>query len=478
MQNDHNDGVREISLLSRSFFGHLPEITPLGGEGSNRKYFRLFTDKGESFIATYNKDIPENRAFIALSECFSKEHVRVPRVFCHNEDFTAYIQEDLGDSNLLSLIQDGRNPELCERALKDLIRIQTLPGEIWKDKTAFPAFSTRNVMWDLNYFKYDFLKPCDIVFDEWRLEDDFERLSADILNVHPGLTGFMYRDFQSRNIMVKNNELWYIDFQGGREGPVLYDAISFIWQVKAALPMAEKQRLMDYYVRLLNEMTGVAEPEIMDNSERLHLLRTLQVLGAYGFRGIIEKKSHFIESISGGIENLRYLFEKGVLEPYPELKSAAVKVFDWKERNLNNGNERKDSPLQVKIFSFSYKKGYPADFSGNGGGFMFDCRGMHNPGRYEEFKPLTGIDDKVRKFLEDRGEAEVFIERALELTLPSIKRYIERGFTSLQIGFGCTGGRHRSVYCAEEYFRRLRKYFSDIDIRLEHREQGWIRYGV
>lgn len=262
----------------------------------------------------------------------------------------------------------------------------------------------------------------------------------------------------------------FIDFQGGRKGPVLYDAISFLWQVKAAFTKDEKNILLGKYASFLSKERNIDPSVVLDNVGVFVLFRTLQVLGAYGFRGLVEKRSHFIESLPGAICNLGELVSDGVVDAYPELKSVAEKALNSRFYE----NEKPDK-LTVKVFSFSYKKGYPEDLSGNGGGFMFDCRGMHNPGRYEEYKSLTGLDREVKLFLEERGEVQTFVENALRMVTPSICRYHERGFKNLQIGFGCTGGRHRSVYCAQSVAEKIASNFPKVKVELIHREQGFYK---
>ena len=332
----------------------------------------------------------------------------------------------------------------------------------------YSPFSDRLVRWDLNYFKYDFLKPAGIQFDEDRLEDDFERLIEQLAS--PVFRqGLMYRDFQSRNIMVKENKLWLIDFQGARKGPMLYDAVSFIWQAKAPFSYEERERLGEYYLSLLSLGNEVEAKGMYI----MQVFRTLQVLGAYGFRGLIERKSHFLESIPMAISNLNYLKEKGRLNNYPEIARIASKLefFNRESSPLTKDDKGNQCKLTVSVSSFSYKKGYPVNKDGNGGGFMFDCRGIHNPGRYDEYKKLTGRDREVIEFLDRTNEANDFICRAVDIVVPSIEKYMERGFSSLQVGFGCTGGRHRSVFCTERFGEIIRKRFPQINVEIHHKEE-------
>ncbi len=464
--NQNNNYIKEAERLYRDLTGVTPSVEMLAGAGSDRRYLRLKSPGQESVIATFGRDVKENRAFVELSAVFRAHWCKVPEVYVMNKEGTVYLQEDLGSRDLLSLLATDRRMSLSAEALKSLVRLQTVPEDKWRKSVAFGDFSRRLVMWDLNYFKYEFLKPAAIVFDEELLENDFERLAAALCEIPEGLGGFMYRDFQSRNIIIKDDTPYMIDFQGGRYGPLVYDAVSFLWQAKAGFTDGERAQLLNVYAQGVESYRGVEVETVLSQVDRFALFRTLQVLGAYGFRGLVEKKAHFIESIPGALANLSQLLEKGVLDGYPELESVAHQCVESRFAKTDSSEG-----LTVKVFSFSYKKGYPEDITGNGGGFMFDCRGMHNPGRYDRYKPLTGLDKEVRDFLEEQGEVQKFVEKSLDLVRPSVVRYAARGFKSLQVGFGCTGGRHRSVYCAQAFAEELSKQFPDIRIRLEHREQ-------
>ncbi|MDE6290292.1 MAG: phosphotransferase, partial [Muribaculaceae bacterium] len=277
---------------------------------------------------------------------------------------------------------------------------------------------------------------------------------------------FMMRDFQSRNVMVTDKGPVFIDFQGGRRGPALYDAVSMLWQARAGFSNEFRMEMLDFYCDSFCGGNQVKKQKMLTSLNDIIIFRTLQVLGAYGFRGLVQRKAHFILSIPGALSNLRDLLREGALDEYQELKRCAVTLTaDDKSPIKNDGKS-----LTVEVFSFSYKKGYPEDNSGNGGGFMFDCRGMHNPGRYKRYKELTGRDRDVVDFLENCGEAQRFLKNAWSLTDATIERYVARGFTRLQIGFGCTGGQHRSVYCAERTTSHIREMFPEVDVCLLHRE--------
>ena len=276
----------------------------------------------------------------------------------------------------------------------------------------------------------------------------------------------MYRDFQSRNVMIRNGEPWFIDFQGGRRGPFYYDVASFLWQAKANLPDSLRQELLQEYLISLNKYTTIGEAEFMSMLRHFVLFRTLQVLGAYGFRGYFEKKPHFMQSVPYAIENLRALLDKPY-EEYPYLTELLGKLVNMKQ--FTDALAKKQ--LTVRVLSFAYKKGIPNDPSGNGGGYVFDCRAINNPGKYERYKPFTGLDANVIRFLEEDGEIIEYLDHCYALTDSSVKRYIERGFTNLMIAFGCTGGQHRSVYCAQHMAEHIAQKFN-VRVELVHREQN------
>jgi hypothetical protein len=327
-----------------------------------------------------------------------------------------------------------------------------------------PEFNERSILWDLNYFKYCFLKSTGLDFQENRLEDDFAKLSDVLLRSRSNT--FMYRDFQSRNVMVKNGEPYFIDFQGGRKGPLYYDVASFLWQAKAKYSDELREELLGIYLTALKELMPIDEVDFRMQLKHFVLFRTLQVLGAYGFRGYFEKKPHFLQSIPYAIDNLRGLLKTEGSE-YPYLQEVLKEMTALEQ--FREVEVRK--PLVVKVYSFSYKKGIPQDNSGNGGGFVFDCRAVNNPGKYERYQSLTGLDESVIQFLEDDGEILTFLEHALELVDASVKRYMDRGFTNLMISFGCTGGRHRSVYSAQKVAEHISGKYG-VEVQLVHREQN------
>lgn len=461
-----------LAQLYQSYTGEAPtSIEPLPGAGSNRKYFRL---KGkESLIGVYGTSTEENRAFIYMARHFSQKGLPVPRILAEAPDQSAYLQDDLGDTSLFQLIKQGRESgnfsdeetNILKRTIRLLPQIQFEGSKDMDFSYCYPlaTFNRRSILWDLNYFKYCFLKATGLEFQENLLEDDFERMADTLLQIEPQV--FMYRDFQSRNIMIREEKPYFIDFQGGRKGPFYYDVASFLWQAKANYPDSLRQELLDEYLDALRPYHAIDKEQFLTTLRHFVLFRTLQILGAYGFRGYFEKKAHFIQSVPYAIENLRQLQETDFPE-YPYLCLMLRKLTELPQF-ASIRNRRK---LTVRVMSFSYKKGIPEDPSGNGGGYVFDCRAVHNPGKYEQYKQLTGRDKPVIDFLEQDGEILQFLEHVDALADAHVQRFLERGFTNLSICFGCTGGQHRSVYSAEHVAHHLNEKFG-VRIRLIHREQ-------
>lgn len=463
--------TEKLSQLFSELTGSGPhKVEQLHGSGSNRSYFRIAGCDGKTYIGVEGTSLKEDRAFCELAGHFRKKGINVPEVLARTDDYSAYIQEDLGNLALFDIPDGHDKEELIFKTIRMLPKIQFEGAEGLDWSLCFPQkeFDARMVAFDLNYFKYCFLKPSGIEFDEIALEEDFSRLSAVLLENRSET--FMYRDFQARNVMVKDGEPYLIDFQGGRKGPVYYDVASFVWQARAAYPDALKERLVDAYMESAERYVPIDRAGFKATLRQFVLFRTLQVLGAYGFRGLIEKKEHFIRSIPFAIENLRRMFETGFTE-YPALAVISGQLADRFCRSERKG----DGTLEVKVSSFSFKKGVPADDSGNGGGYVFDCRGFDNPGRYEEYRNLTGRDTEVIKFLEGTSGVASFLDHVRGLVDSHIEEFIRRGFTHLEICFGCTGGQHRSVYCAEKTARHIIEKYN-VKVRLVHREQGVDEY--
>ncbi len=451
-------------------------IVPLAQSGSNRRYFRITAD-GESYIGVEGVSLDENRAFIALAEHFAEQGLPVPRVLAKSPDLMCYLQDDLGTISLFDAIAEGRTTghfseqekTLLRRTIALLPKLQFAGAERLDFNLCYPQprFDERTVMFDLNYFKYCFLKPSGLEFDEMALQDDFERLQCALLA--EDFSTFMHRDFQARNVILKNGEEpYFIDFQTGRCGPIYYDVASFLWQAKANYPDELRHELIDVYLTHLADYQQVDKAHFLERLRLFVLFRTLQVLGAYGFRGMVERKAHFLQSVPFAMDNLRALLQ----QPFDECPYLCKILADlaamprWSERYAPVKGR-----LTVRIFSFSYKKGAPDDLSGNGGGYVFDCRAVHNPGRYAEYCNSTGMDADVIEFLERDGEILTFMQSVYALADAHVTRYLERGFTDLMFSFGCTGGQHRSVYAAEHLASHLAEKF-DIDIIVCHKERG------
>lgn len=452
-------------------------------QGSNRHYYREVDAQGKTYIRVEGTNKEENSAFIYLSQHFASKGLPVPQVYWVSEDGMSYTQDDLGDLLLFDAIRHGRETgefsveekDLLARTLRALAHIQIKGAEDldWSYCFPVPAMDERSIRWDLNYFKYCFLKGTKIEFSEPLLEDEFDRLTALIL-AQPA-DSFLYRDCQSRNVMIKDGQPFFIDFQGGRRGPTQYDVASFLWQAKANIPAALREELVEVYLDELQSLLPSLDKQAWkDALPHFVLFRTLQVLGAYGYRGFFERKQHFIQSIPNALRNLRAVLEC-MRDDYPYLCTIAAQLVstilsdttaDEISQNLPTSNA-----LLVTVYSFSFKKGLPVDESGNGGGYIFDCRSTHNPGKYEQYKQLTGLDQPVIDFLEKDGEITTFLQSVDKLIDHHVERFLERGFTHLQVCFGCTGGQHRSVYSAEYTAKRLHAKYG-VRVHLIHREQS------
>lgn len=483
----------EIENLFEKFTGCRPEETALlSASGSNRRYWRL-TGGGCSLIGAEGTEASENRAFVALSEHFRSKGVNVPEVFAVSDNGMAYLQEDLGRESLYDAVASGRETgeysekekALLTKVISQLPDIQFLGAEgldfnvCWPE----PEFGRRLVTADLNYFKYCFLKTTGVSFNEVRLEDDFSRLATELLSENQ--TAFMYRDFQARNVMLKDGTPYFIDFQGGMRGPVYYDVASFVWQARAGYPDEFRRSLVGAYMEALGKYVHVDERAFSKRLGLFVLLRTLQVLGAYGFRGKFERKPHFLESIPYAVANLRSVlvcvpeecgYLRSVLESVAGLPQAGLSAdaFPASLSGLRGPGLSSETGLEVLVTSFSFRKGLPEDPSGNGGGYVFDCRALPNPGKYEYYRQFTGMDREVEDFFIDKPEMPHFLESVFSLADAHLRRFLDRGFTHMMISFGCTGGQHRSVYCAERTARHLAQEFG-VRVRLVHREQNVTR---
>ena len=502
--------MKKLLELYKRWSGAEPATTEkLPGAGSNRSYYRFRAADGSTVIGCIGTSRDENHAFIYLARHFTKRQLPVPQVLATSDDELRYLQTDLGTVSLFDAIRGGREAggrytlkeqDLLRKTIRQLPNIQLRGARELDFSHCYPqpAFDTDSVLFDLNYFKYCFLKATELDFHELKLEADFRLLAKD-LTAAGDEQCFLYRDFQARNVMLVGTLVpYFIDFQGGRRGPYYYDLASFLWQASAKYPHKLRRELVYEYYNALKQFTEVPSPHrFVERLGLFVLFRQLQVLGAYGFRGYFERKQHFIESIPPAMQNLRELLHDRNF-PYPylvdllrrltempqyrQIETVASRADGYKITDNNPYNPHPldgpatfskydaQGPLVVRVFSFSYTKGIPEDESGNGGGYVFDCRSTHNPGRYEPYKQLTGLDEPVIRFLEDDGEILTFLDSVYRLADAHVRRYIQRGFTSLMFCFGCTGGQHRSVYSAQHLAEHIHEKFG-IEVRICHREQ-------
>ena len=467
--------MQKLQELFHQYTGRKAErcqqLTPAG---SPRRYYRLSTSD-RSLIGAIGTSSDENEAFIAIARQMHSKGLPAPEVYAIDDDHMRYLQEDLGDTSLFELLMEAKRRGEYSDTDIELLRsvMRLLPDVQWKTAENFdfskchpsPELNHRGIQWDFHYFKYCFLKAIGLEFDEERLEDDFDHLADIILKDNDGC--FMYRDFQSRNVMIRDGKPWLIDFQGGRRGPVEYDLVSFLWQARAGFPPTLRRELIAEYLHSASRYRLFDEEAFYQRLQYFVLFRTLQVLGAYGYRGYYERKMHFVQSIPMAIDNLRNLLAENTFADMPYLSAmlremTTLPLF---------APYVEDTELTVRITSFSYRKGIPEDPSGNGGGFVFDCRAIHNPGRYDEYKQLTGRDEPVITFLDKEEPMQEFLAHVYSIVDYSVEKYLARGFKNLMVNFGCTGGQHRSVYSAEHLAAHLSEKYG-VRIILEHREQG------
>lgn len=450
----------------------MEELPP---SGSNREYVRIF-GPDDTAIGVFNPDRKENRAFLSFSKHFKEYGLPVPLVYAESEDCLLYLEEDLGNVTLFSFLTEVREQEgfteeiirVYEKVLDHLVRFQVEAGPSVDYSVCYPraSFDKQSMLWDLHYFKYYFLKLAKVAFDEQLLEEDFHHFSDYLISA--GQEYFLYRDFQSRNVMLIKGEPFFIDYQGGRRGALYYDPASLLYDAKADLPEEVRQHLLDYYRASIQGKIKIDPDVFVKYFQGFVLIRIMQTLGAYGFRGFYEQKAHFLQSIPYAVQNLENLLERISL---PVELPALTKV--WKDIIANQSLRSFPQTypgLTVKITSFSYKNGIPMDETGHGGGFVFDCRALPNPGRLEQYRELTGKDETVIRFLDERREVQEFFENVKEMVSRSVEDYLQRNFHHLMVSFGCTGGQHRSVYMAEKLAKYLQEKY-DVQVVLKHREK-------
>ncbi len=449
-------------LFEKHFHSPVARVQPIHGRlgGSGRKIVRLANEESSAIGILYDMR-EENAAFLEFSRHFRGHGLPVPEIYAEDLSHGAYLEEDLGDTTLFEFVSNNRAgeyiaPQAVEayRKVVDVLpRFQIEAGRDLNYKVCYPraVFDGQSIAWDLNYFKYYFLRLAGIPFNEQSLEDDFSRLTKFLLTAD--LNYFLYRDFQSRNIMLRNGDPFFLDYQGGRKGALQYDIASLLYDAKADLPPELRQQLLDRYIERLSDFIKLDRDVFMRHYYAYVYVRIMQALGAYGFRGFYERKAHFLQSVPYALNNLRWLLQHVELPiALPTLMTAFTSmVGSEKLQSLS----AKEENLIVQIFSFSFRRGIPKDETGHGGGFVFDVRSIPNPGREERFKALTGKDAPVIEYLNQQESVHQFLASVMSLVDSSVNTYQRRGFTSLTVSFGCTGGMHRSVYFAEQLAKRL-----------------------
>lgn len=469
-----------MDVLKRLFEKHFhvpaDQVRPLQADlgASGRAIVRL-GGVGSSAIGIVYPVREENVAFLEFSRHFRRHGLPVPEIYAEDLSQGAYLEEDLGDTTLFEFL--GRNrkgdaiaPQAIEayrRVVAVLPRFQIEAGRDLNFKVCYPrgSFDRQSIAWDLNYFKYYFLRLAGVPFNEQALENDFGRLTKFLLAANRDY--FLYRDFQSRNVMLRNDQPFFLDYQGGRKGALQYDIASLLYDGKADLPPELRQELLDYYLDCLAGFIPIDREMFMEHYYAYVYVRIMQALGAYGFRGFYERKSHFLRSVPYALKNLRWLAHNVTL---PIALPALMDAFEGmlgspKLQSLSSPT----GVLTVRIFSFSFHHQMPGDETGNGGGFVFDARGLPNPGREERFKMLTGKDAEVIEYLNQKESVHQFLANVLSLVDTSVSQYQNRGFNNLMVSFGCTGGQHRSVYLAEQLGKHLRA-MDGVEVVVRHME--------
>jgi aminoglycoside/choline kinase family phosphotransferase len=450
-------------LFERHFRAPAEEVKPLQGQlgGSGRTIVRL-TGGASSAIGILYGVREENVAFLEFSRHFRRKGLPVPEIYGEDLSQGAYLEEDLGDTTLFEYLSAHRvgeriAPEAVEayrKVVAVLPRFQVEAGRDLNYKVCYPraSFDRQSIAWDLNYFKYYFLRLAGVPFNEQALEADFSRLTKFLLGAPHEY--FLYRDFQSRNVMLRDGQPFFLDYQGGRRGALQYDIASLLYDGKADLPAELRQELLEYYLDCLEHFIDLKRDAFMEHYYAYVYVRILQALGAYGFRGFYERKAHFLQSVPYALKNLRWLAENVKLPvALPALMDALGSLSSSEKLQ---GLASPANELTVRIFSFSFHRQMPADESGNGGGFVFDARSLPNPGREERFRLLTGKDAAVKEYLEREESVGNFLANAIALVDASVGAYQRRGFSNLMVSLGCTGGQHRSVYLAEQLAKHLR----------------------
>lgn len=475
-----HDPTQDIQTLFSNFSTQtISHIDALPQSGSNRRYYRVHVSNAEgsepdTYMAAWSVDVAENETFMRYSAFFKSRGIHVPEVLSVSADRQLYLLEDLGNTSLMDLVlKEGytdRVFQLYEKALSQLAAMQIAGKELIQ--SSMPVFDAEAILQDLLYFKYYFADVHQVAYNKALLFRELQQLSSETAAMLPRY--FMFRDFQSRNIMIRNGEVYFIDYQGAMQGHPAYDAASLLYQAKASLPETWKEQLFKQYLLYFQQHAPVHSGTFTQAYRSMVFIRMLQTLGAYGLRGLIEKKSHFISSIAPALHQLRDMLPLYALQQYPELSKVLTSLTHESMLQQYVGvKANEQTPLVVHIYSFSFiKRGYPEAQSDNGGGFVFDCRGILNPGRLEAFKTQTGRDAAVMHFLETQTRMNDFLKHVYEVVDITVENYIERGFDHLTVNFGCTGGQHRSVYAADALSKHLREKYQVATV-VHHLEQSF-----
>jgi aminoglycoside/choline kinase family phosphotransferase len=474
--------ISTLEKLFESHFGVKPEKTELlPVSGSDRRYYRMSADK-KTAIGTYNTNVNENNSYFYFTELFRKHQINVPEIYTTSNDRKFYLQQDLGATSLFDILtKEGHSKNVrsyFHKALEQLAKLHWIAGREADYDHCFSTkhFDEKAIMADLLYFKYYFADLQNIQYDRSLLMEEMQQYAKELGRLQPQM--LMYRDFQSRNIMIHDEQVYFIDFQGAMEGSPQYDIASLLWQAKAQLPDDWKEDLLNGYIKSMNDLpiTRVEGIHFRKGYQQFVLLRILQVLGAYGFRGLLQLKPHFVTSIGPALKNLdKFLSDNPSLPAYPELRKLLEQISsaDMQSKYAQPARSA-DVKLQVQVMSFSYKNGIPKDKGTHGGGYVFDCRGILNPGRYAAYKTLTGQDESVKQFLERETRMPEFLAQVYGLVSLNVDDYLSRGFENLSVAFGCTGGQHRSVYAAETLAKYLRNKYN-IEVAVTHlNKDKWV----
>ncbi|HTG29014.1 MAG TPA: RNase adapter RapZ [Methylomirabilota bacterium] len=461
-------------LFEERFHSPVTHVHPLQGQlgGSGRQIIRLSNEKNTAIGIVYGVR-EENIAFLDFSKHFRKHGLPVPEIYGEDLDHGVYLEEDLGNTTLYEFLSKNRKAatiaapvvEAYRKVVAILPRFQVEAGRDVNYETCYPigSFDRQSVAWDLNYFKYYFLRLAGVPFNEQALEDDFGRLTDFLMTADRQY--FLYRDFQSRNIVLRDGQPFFVDYQGGRKGALQYDIASLLFDAKADLPPELRQELLDHYLDALSGYIKVDREAFMKHYYAYVYVRILQALGAYGFRGFYERKQHFLQSVPFAMKNLRWLLHHVTLPiELPTLMAAFQSMLASEKLQ---GLAGQAEPLTLRIFSFSFHQGAPKDETGHGGGFVFDGRSLPNPGREERFKALTGKDTPVIEYLNQQESVHQFLASVMSLVDASVNSYRERGFKNLMVSFGCTGGQHRSVYLAEQLAKHFRAK-NGVEVAVRH----------